>query len=49
MNGDVVKLGSPSAKDKVKNNPVMQEKLMEMQNEISQLLGQINVKLPAGK
>lgn len=41
--GDALRLGSPSAKGVVASNPFMQQKLLEMQEEINALLGQINV------
>ena len=41
--GDTMRLGSPSAVGMVGSNPFMQQKLLAMQEEISALLGQINV------
>lgn len=41
--GDTMRLGSPSAVNKVESNPFMQQKLLEMQEEINALLSQINV------
>ena len=46
VEGDSVNLKSPSAVQKIENNPLMQQKLLGMQNEINAILGQASIAVP---
>ena len=41
--GDTMRLGSPSAANKVQNDPAMQETLLEMKRQMDALLGTVGV------